>query len=123
MDESDVALLSRIQEGDTGALEIVLERYWAPVVGYVATILGSRDAAEDVAQDTFVRLWERRETWKLEGSVRALLFRMARNLAIDELRRRSAQERTLRVAPIAPSRRSADRDLEDLELQAIIAKA
>ncbi|UCC74045.1 MAG: RNA polymerase sigma-70 factor [Gemmatimonadota bacterium] len=123
MGESDVALLSRIQEGDTRALEILLERYWAPVVRYVATILGSRDAAEDVAQDTFVRLWERREAWKLEGSVRALLFRMARNLSLDELRRRSAREGTLRVALDAPSLRSPDRDLESYEFRALIVKA
>jgi RNA polymerase sigma-70 factor (ECF subfamily) len=123
MGESDVVLLSRIQEGDSGALEILLERYWAPVVRYVATILGSRDAAEDVAQDTFVRLWERREAWKLEGSVRALLFRVARNLSLDELRRRSARERTLRAIPIAPPLRSAAKDLEDFELRAVVVKA
>ena len=123
MGESDVALLSRIRDGDTRALEILLERYWASVVRYVVTILGSRDAAEDVAQDTFVRLWERREAWELEGSVRALLFRMARNFSLDELRRRSARERTLRLAPTAPSVRPPDSDLENSEFRALVVKA
>ena len=123
MSESDVALLSRIREGDSGALGILLERYWAPVVRYATTLLESRDAAEDIAQDTFVRLWERREAWKLEGSVRALLFRVARNLSLDELRRRSARERTMRVARVAPSVWSPDDDLENTELRALIVGA
>jgi RNA polymerase sigma-70 factor (ECF subfamily) len=123
MSESDVALLSRIRNGDSDALEILLERYWAPVVRYVVTLLGSRDAAEDIAQDTFVRLWERREAWKLEGSVRALLFRMAHNFSLDELRRRSARARTLSAASAAPSLRSHDSDLENFEFRALIVMA
>jgi RNA polymerase sigma-70 factor (ECF subfamily) len=123
MDDSDLALLSRIRRADTGALGILLERHWAPVVRYVLGLLDSRDAAEDIAQETFVRLWERREAWKLEGSVRALLFRVARNLSLDELRRRSAHERIARSAPRKPLQLAPDEELENLELRAVLARA
>jgi len=123
MYDSDLALLSRIRRADTGALAILLERHWAPVVTYVLGLLDSRDAAEDVAQETFVRLWERREAWELEGSVRALLLRVARNLSLDELRRRSAQERTARAAPRNALQLTPDEELEKLEVRTVIARA
>lgn len=85
--DSDLDLLARIRKGDERALGIILERYWIHVVRLAAAILGSSGKAEDIAQETFVRIWERRETWKLEGSVRGLLFRISRNLSLDEHRR------------------------------------
>lgn len=84
----DRELIERIRAGHTLALDALLDGYWTLLVTYSARILGSWDAAEDVAQDAFVRIWERREEWKLEGSVRALLYRITRNLALDERKRR-----------------------------------
>jgi len=123
MDDSDLALLSQIRHGDTGALGIILERHWPAVVRYALAILESRDAAEDVAQETFVRLWERREAWRLEGSVRALLLRVTRNLSFDEMRRRSARQRTARSAPPTPLRLLPDEELESLEMRSIMTRA
>jgi RNA polymerase sigma-70 factor (ECF subfamily) len=123
MDDSDLSLLSRIRQGDSDALGIVLERHWPAVVRYASDILDSRDAAEDVAQETFVRLWERREAWRLEGSVRALLLRVTRNLSLDELRRRSARHKTARSAPQPPLRLLPDEELEHRELRSILTRA
>ncbi len=78
--------LERIRAGDVGALEALLRDVWAPLVGHLVRLTGSREAAEDAAQEAFVRLWERRERWQA-GSARALLFRIGRNVALDEERR------------------------------------
>jgi len=123
MEDSDLALLSRIRRGDASALGILLERHWAPVVRYVSGVLDSCDAAEDVAQETFVRLWERRKAWGLKGSVRALLFRVAHNLSLDELRRRSARERTARSVSRESLRLLPDEALENLELHTVVTRA
>jgi RNA polymerase sigma-70 factor (ECF subfamily) len=97
--DSDLDLLARIREGDERALGIVAERYWIHVVRHAAAILGSTARAEDIAQETFVRIWERRETWKLEGSVRGLLFMISRNLSLDERRRDVTRARAVRHSP------------------------
>jgi len=55
MDDSDLTLLSRIRRGDSGALGIIFERPWPPVVRCAFAIPDSRDAAENIAQETFVR--------------------------------------------------------------------
>ena len=122
-DQVDFDLLPRIRSGDADALATVLECYWKPVVRYVATFLGGMDSAEDAAQEAFVRLWERRQKLKASGSVRGLLFRMARNAALDELRRRSARERADASAETVPTTPSPADDVQDAELGAIIDRA
>jgi RNA polymerase sigma-70 factor (ECF subfamily) len=60
------------------------------IYAYVATLLRDRGAAEDVAALTFERAYRRRRTFdRRRGEERAWLFGIARNAALDELRRRS----------------------------------
>ena len=122
-DQDDGEYLEGIQRGDTQALACVLERYWASVTRYASRVLESRDAGEDVAQEVFVRLWERREAWKAEGSLRALLFRLARNLAVDELRRRAAQCRAAERTSRRPTPRTPQAVAEQEEIGAAVARA
>jgi RNA polymerase sigma-70 factor (ECF subfamily) len=122
VDHVDFELLPRIRNGDQDALATLIDRYWKPVVRYVAGLSGGMDAAEDAAQEAFVRLWERRGTLKASGSVRGLLFRMARNAALDEGRRRAARERADSRAPEVPGSSPAH-DLDNAELSDIVADA
>lgn len=91
----DRELLVRLTSGDVAALEAVLARYWAPLNIYLAGLLDSRDAAEDVAQETFCRLWERRERLQADGSLRGFLYQVGHNLAISEQRRVRARARSI----------------------------
>lgn len=91
---SDEDLLSRLRRDETRALELILTRYWTLVVDYVERLTRSEDAAEDIAQRTFCRLWDRRAQWSATGSLRALLCRIARNYAVSEHRRHLADERS-----------------------------
>src|SRR5687767_1164615 len=89
----DAGLIARIRAGDSTALRLLLEQFWRPLMAHASRILGSQDSAEDVVQETFVRVWERREQWQLDGSVRALLYQITHNLAVDEQRRRRVADR------------------------------
>jgi RNA polymerase sigma-70 factor (ECF subfamily) len=88
----DRQLMERVRAGDEGALNALLELYWTALVTYGARVLRNWDAAEDAAQETFVRIWRRRGDWERDGSVRALLFRIMRNLAFDEMKRRDRRK-------------------------------
>lgn len=90
---ADIALLACILNGDERGLAALLNRHWHTIVRYSFSILDDWDAAEDVAEEVFVKLWEHRETWGLEGSVRGLLFRIARNLSLDDRRQQDARAR------------------------------
>ncbi|MDE7456180.1 MAG: RNA polymerase sigma factor [Prevotella sp.] len=51
--------------------------------------------AEDVVQDTMLRVWNRREQWEQLDSIEAFCFTICRNLSLDKVRRMSRQEQTL----------------------------
>jgi RNA polymerase sigma-70 factor (ECF subfamily) len=97
-ERSDAALLERLAADDTSALDALLARYWSPLTLFIARMTGSPEAAEDAVQETFCRLWERRGTWRVEGSVSGLLFRLARNSAISEHRHLQAEDRAAAIA-------------------------
>ena len=84
--------LERIRSGDSEALGLLLRETWAPLVRYLLTFLDSIEAAEDAAQEAFVRLWEHRDRWE-SGSARAMVFRIGRNVALDFRRRTEVRRR------------------------------
>lgn len=65
----------------------LLRKYWPGVVEYVARYVEHYDAAEDIAQELFLRLWQKNLTWKQDGSLRSFLYGVARNLARNQGRR------------------------------------
>lgn len=119
----ELELLQRIRRGDEAALATLLDRLWPGVVAYATSILGDADRAQDAAQEAFVRLWERRESWALEGSIRGLLFRLVRNLALDELRRSDAQARAASHVVPSPPPRTPEDEAEAAGLSAAIEAA
>lgn len=100
---TDEELLVRLRGSDATALDIVLRRHWGAVVAYQLRMLGSHDAAEDIAQRTFCQLWDRRTSWRDHGSLRGLLYRIARNFAVSEQRRSEAETRSHGVHVLAQS--------------------
>lgn len=101
-DRPDGVLLESIRHGDSEALETLVARYWTPLVTYAARIVGHWDGAEDMAQEAFIRIWDRREAWRSHGSVQALLYQIVRNASLDERKRVELRVMAAR-AGIAPS--------------------
>ena len=83
--------MARMGAGDRGEpLEALVERYSGPLFGFGLRLLRDRGMAEEMVQDTFVRLWRGAGRYDPErGSVRTFVYAIARNAAID-LQRRAA---------------------------------
>src|SRR5207249_8523462 len=81
---AEAGLLEKIRAGDVGAFAEWLERSWRPLVLYCARIIGNKDGAEDVAQEAFIRIWERRSHWRPQSYLRAILYTIARNLSLNQ---------------------------------------
>jgi RNA polymerase sigma-70 factor, ECF subfamily len=97
--EVDVGLLQRIATRDEGALAALYDRHSRLAYSVIMRILGSPSDAEDVLQETFVRVWARADTYDpLLGSPATWLTRIARNRAIDRLRARRVR-RHLAIEP------------------------
>ena len=78
--------MRRVRDGDVASLEDLFVRHAAAVYGLCAR-LTSREAAEDLVQDVFLRVLRYRESWRGERSFVGWLYRIARNAATDHLAR------------------------------------
>ena len=73
---------------DDTAFDRIFEEYSPAIFNYVLRMVGDRDRAADVTQDTFIKAYRKLDTLTDEKSTRSWLYRIATNTAIDEMRRR-----------------------------------
>jgi RNA polymerase sigma-70 factor (ECF subfamily) len=86
LDVSDAELLRRIVEGDQRAFEMLYGRYGDSLYGFALSYVNDATVASDVVQDVFIAVWRRRDTLVSHESLRALLFQITRNTALNTLR-------------------------------------
>lgn len=98
------ALYSAIRRGDESAFGYYYRERAILLVSRIERVVRDRDEAWNLAQDTFIKLWECRELIDPSRSLDALLLTMGTNAALDALRRRQTHDRYLRhQAAFAPS--------------------
>jgi len=119
----DAQLLHQVRNGDAQALGSLVSRYWVALVSYVARFRGDWDAAQDAAQETFVRLWERRERWTAQGSVRALLYQIAHNVASNDRQREDSRARLLETHGVERKPPTPADELRGAEVQQAFREA
>jgi len=86
-ESQDQTLLAAFQKGDQQAFDALFRTWYAPLCRYAARLLdGDMDDAEDVVQQTFIKLWEQRETLPIQFSVKAYLYKMVHNRSLNRLR-------------------------------------
>ncbi|KAF0246356.1 MAG: RNA polymerase sigma-70 factor ECF [Planctomycetota bacterium] len=86
--------------GDPAGFDELVRRHQGAVAGYFRNVLLDAHRAEDLAQETFLKIFRERLSYRPEGRFRQWLFRIAHNLAMDEFSRRKVRaERPLEEAP------------------------
>lgn len=86
--ESDAELVALVSEGDEGAFCELLQRHQNAVYGFACRWLKDAHEAEDVAQETFLRLFLASDVYRPEASLRTFLLRIAKNICIDHHRKK-----------------------------------
>lgn len=89
MTPSDAILMQRIVARDQEAFAILFARYQAQVTENLRWITRDPVVADDLTQEVFLRVWNRADQWSGQGSFRGWLFRIARNLSLNQLRSQS----------------------------------
>jgi RNA polymerase sigma-70 factor (ECF subfamily) len=92
---SDAELMRRIQSGDREAFAVLIDRHKDGLVNYLTVLARNRDRAEDLAQETFVRLFERSGRYLERGQFRPYLYRIGTNLLRTEERRARRRQKLL----------------------------
>ena len=86
MTTTDQDLLVQIQTGDPEAFEELVRRYQEVLRRHLLRMVRSGDAADDLLQEVFLRVWTHAEQWRGLGSCKAWVFRIATNLALNYIR-------------------------------------
>ncbi|MFB3904756.1 MAG: RNA polymerase sigma factor [Acidobacteriota bacterium] len=89
----DNALVSAYLEGDDHAFQVLVSRYQGKLINYVNTLVHDYDLSVDLAQETFIRVFRYADRYRGDYQFSTWVYRIATNLAIDELRRRERKGR------------------------------
>ncbi|HXK61546.1 MAG TPA: sigma-70 family RNA polymerase sigma factor [Acidobacteriota bacterium] len=109
--------LEGLRRGDPDALARLIERYQERLFRYLLNLTGHRQTAEDLFQETWVRVLEKGHLYKDKWKFDAWLFSVARHLVIDQVRRKKAVslDELVESQPAKPEIGAGD-DLSPLEL-------
>ena len=76
-------LLDALSKGDPKAFDLLFRTYYSKIERFLAGFLDTKEEAEDLAQDVFVKLWQNRSAIIYVENLNAYLYRMAKNLLYD----------------------------------------
>src|SRR4029079_7727121 len=86
--DPDAALMLLVKQGDTRAFEELVEKYKQPVMNLVYRTLPDATEAEDLAQHVFLQVFKSAHRYEVSAKFSTWLFTIARNLCLNEIRRR-----------------------------------
>ena len=93
-ERGDEELMQHYQQGESSALEALVRRHADPLLGFLTRMTGDRAAAEDLFQETFLRVHRKASSFRSGSRFKSWLYAIAAHLAIDR-RRRTARAPTL----------------------------
>jgi RNA polymerase sigma-70 factor (ECF subfamily) len=100
-EQPDDTLMRRFREGDAPAFEVLLKRHQRAVFSFIVRMVGDRTRAEDLLQETFLRVIRGAAEWEQKAKFTTWLYTIARNICVDAMRRESFRKADSldRVAP------------------------
>ena len=123
MEASDIELVSRLAQGESAALDEIMRRHEDLVFAVCLRLMGSREAALDASQETFLTVFRKADRFKAEAAFTTWLYRVATNTCFDLLRK--AKRR--RADPLPEYHEPVDvttlDDLESVEVRPLIDEA
>ncbi len=101
IEASDRDIVIAAQEGRESAFRELIRRYQRPVFSLIYRMVRDRELAEDLAQETFIKVLNAVDSYRPEHKFSSWIFKIANNAAIDQLRRRQLDTLSLEGAPDA----------------------
>jgi RNA polymerase sigma-70 factor, ECF subfamily len=84
----DTVIINRLAAGDEEALGLLMDRYGGQLLHFAHRLVGDMHLAEEIFQDTMLKAWQQAAQFRVDGHLKAWLFRVARNNAIDHMRKK-----------------------------------
>jgi RNA polymerase sigma-70 factor (ECF subfamily) len=99
-DAADEDLMVLYQKGEVRAFELLLVRHRKPVYNFILRFVGDKETAEDLLQEAFMRVIKGAEAYKRQAKFTTWLYTIARNLCVDQTRRRKHRKHASLDAPM-----------------------
>lgn len=96
---TDAALMERVRRGEATAFAELVERWQQPVISFIYRSLPDAAEAEDLAQSVFLQIWKTASRYQATAKFSTFLFTIARNLTLNEIRRRGRHPASSLDAP------------------------
>jgi len=125
---SSEELIARARRGDHEAFRLIFDRYARPIISFVYDMVGRRELAEELTQETFVRAYRNIKGLRDETKLSTWLFGIAKNVARESLRSRVRDDRKVgidddRIMELADAGVTPDDQLLNKELNGVIREA
>lgn len=105
MEDNELILL--LKQSDKDAFTALYKKYWSQVYNFSRLYLTGKDAAEEVVQEVFIKIWESRDFMRQEDNFKGLLFIITRNLIFNQ-HRKSLNEDFYKMTVISAMESSYD---------------
>lgn len=86
MENSESTVINLIKEGNAQAFEKIFREYFKSLHAYAYTFMKDDEQAEEIVQNVFCRIWEKRDQLKTDGSLKAYLYRSVHNESVNYLK-------------------------------------
>src|SRR5262245_35754082 len=114
--DPDAALMLRVKRGDMQAFEELVDKYKQPVINLIYRTLNDLTEAEDLSQNVFVQVYKSAHRYEVSAKFSTWLFTIARNLCLNEIRRRSRHPADSLDAAISGNDDQPTRQFEDVKI-------
>ncbi|HWP43077.1 MAG TPA: sigma-70 family RNA polymerase sigma factor [Blastocatellia bacterium] len=121
-------LVARARSGEDDAFRLIFDRYARPIVSFIYDMVGQRELAEELAQETFVRAFKGLGALRDDARLSTWLFGIAKNVARESLRSRVREDHKVgidddRVVELSDNKLAPDDELLNKELNRVIQSA
>lgn len=89
--ETEESLIEKVRSGNDAAFGQVFFTYYQPLSAYARTILKDSDEAEDMVQQVFINIWEKRQALVVHSSLKSLLYRSVHNACLNRIKQRQVR--------------------------------
>jgi RNA polymerase sigma-70 factor, ECF subfamily len=83
---TDAEIMLRVRDGEDAGYDILIEKYRKPIINFMYRMVHNQAMAEELAQETFLRVYRSRQTYRAEAKFTTWLYRIATNLAVNHAR-------------------------------------
>ncbi|HZL10349.1 MAG TPA: RNA polymerase sigma-70 factor [Prolixibacteraceae bacterium] len=116
-------ILTELQKGNERVFDFVFKEYYVPLIRFSYSFVKEQDRAENLVQDVFVKLWEKRERLSKVDNILSYLMGMIRNQCIDSIRKEKADSKAyLNIRP-QMSANTTEEQISKNEFEEVLLKS